>query len=135
MSRQRIVFRVALLLLLIHPATAWAGMPSQLLSDVARTLRLTESAEMRFQAISFFLATLLAAAFVVRWLWNFLVRDFPRLPRMTYGKSLAVVVLWGLLFLVVLTMIATTRETMTPGAWQKQGLLYQLTSESREKQP
>jgi len=68
------------------------------------------------------------SALVVRWLWNVLARDFPRLPRLTYGKALAVTGLWGLLFLVVLTMIAATRELMTPGAWQKTGLLYQVAA-------
>src|SRR5262249_15945744 len=36
------------------------------------------------------------------------------------------VVLWGLLFVVVLTMISGARELMTPGAWRKQGFTYKL---------
>jgi hypothetical protein len=110
----------------LFAAPALAGMPSPLPMDVAKVLRLTEPAEMRLETISFFSAALLISPLVVRGLWNSVARDFPRLPRITYGKSLALVLIWGLLFLVVLTMIAATRELMTPGTWQKQGLLYTL---------
>lgn len=105
---------------------ARAGMPTVVLTDVVKTYRLNESAEARLQVVSFFVVVLLAAPVVVRWLWNSLARDFPRLPRITYFKSLGVVTLWGLMFLVVLTMIAATREMMTPGSWEKQGLLYRV---------
>jgi hypothetical protein len=40
---------------------------------------------------------------------------------------LSLVILWGLLFVVVLTMISGARELMTPGAWRKQGWTYRLT--------
>jgi hypothetical protein len=89
-------------------------------------LILSESARMRYEAVSLFLVVLVLAVVTVRWLWNRLVSDFPKLPRMTFGRALGVVSLWGLLFLVVLTMIAATREMMTPGVWEKQGLLYRI---------
>ena len=117
---------VAIGCLVLSAAPAVAGMPSPLPMDVIKTLRLTEPAEMRLEAISFFAAVLLASPLLVRWLWNTVARDFQRMPRITYMKSLTLVAIWGLLFLVVLTMIAATRETMTPGVWQKQGLLYKL---------
>jgi hypothetical protein len=41
---------------------------------------------------------------------------------------LAVVLLWGLALAVVLTMIAGARELLTPGAWQKDGLLYKVAA-------
>lgn len=62
----------------------------------------------------------------MRWLWNYVARDFAGWPRLTYGKVLAGVVLWGLLFVLVLTMISGARELMTPGAWKKQGFTYKL---------
>lgn len=103
---------------LIEPAEALAGMPTPVLSEWARE---------RFMAISFFgVFVLLVSAGVVRGLWNWLARDFSRLPRLGYGKALAVVFLWGMLFAVVLTMIAGARELMTPGAWEKDGLLYKV---------
>ena len=96
---------------------ARAGMPSITLTDLAR---------MRFQTISFFLLGVLACAWAVQRLWNSLGRDFPRLPRLSFGKALGVVTLWGLLFVLVLTMISGARELMTPGAWEKDGYTYQL---------
>ncbi len=66
------------------------------------------------EAISFFLAALLVSAFAVRWLWNRLAKDFAWLPRLSVGTSLAVVAVWGLLFLVVLTMIAATSRGDDP---------------------
>ena len=45
---------------------------------------------------------------------------------MSYLRALSLTVLWGLLFVVVLTMISGARELMTPGAWQKDGWTYQL---------
>src|SRR5690242_17726557 len=106
--------------LLCHPAVAWAGMP---------TIHLTDLARMRVQGISFFLAVFLLSAAFVRLLWNRLARDFTSLPRLTYGKAVGVVVLWGLLFVLVLTMVSGARELMTPGAWEKRGLTYRLVED------
>jgi hypothetical protein len=94
---------------------------------------LTDFAQARYEALSFFLIVLLASVAVVQWLWNSLSRDFSKWPRMSYSRSLAAVALWGTLVLVVLTMIACTREIMTPGTWQKQGLLYQVPDTSEKK--
>jgi hypothetical protein len=119
------------LLLLVLPAPA--GMPSPLPTEpeyvVRKVLRLDDTPLKRLQAISFFLLVSVLAAAVVRWLWNYLRRDFPKLPRLSFGKALAGVFLWGLLFVVVLTMISGARELMTPGAWKKQGFTYKLADE------
>ena len=106
---------VALLLVQGEASLAHAGMTAITLSDVAR---------MRLQTMSFFLLGLLGSAWFIQLLWNYLRRDFAVLPRISYGKAVGVVVLWGLLFLLVLTMISGARELMTPGAWEKQGLTY-----------
>jgi len=108
---------VTAVLALCTPSVALAGMPSVNLTDLAR---------MRVQTLSFFLASLLVSAWFVKLLWNYLQRDFLALPRLSYGKALGVVVLWGLLFVLVLTMISGARELMTPGAWERQGLTYRL---------
>jgi hypothetical protein len=105
-------------------------MPAPLPSNPEQVLRLNDSAGARLQTISFFLAGLLLCAAVVRWLWNYLQRDFPGLPRLSYGKALAGVLLWGLLFVIVLTMISGARELMTPGAWRKMGLTYRLAGDA-----
>jgi hypothetical protein len=105
-------------LMLIACPIAQAGMPTMVLTDLAR---------MRVQTISFFLLVFLASAWGMQRVWNFLRRDFARLPRLSYGRSLAFVSLWGLLFLLVLTMISGARELLTPGAWERQGATYRLT--------
>src|SRR3954469_10256110 len=66
-----------------------AGMPSFTVSDFW---------SMRLQSISFFLMILAVSALAVMGLWNHLRRDFTRLPRLTYLRSLSLVVLLGLLF-------------------------------------
>jgi hypothetical protein len=128
MSR-RIAFRTLLgLAAALLSKAAWAGMPDP--SKFVEVWRLTELGTRRLEAISFFILVLLLSTVAVRWLWNRFVRDFPKLPRLSFRQSFAVVVLWGLLFLVVLTMIAGTRELMTPGTWQKKGLLYSIPERS-----
>lgn len=97
--------------------TPLAGMPSFSLNDVAA---------LRIEAISFFLLVFLAATKAVQRLWNGLCSDFPRLPRLSFRRALGVVALWGVLFVLVLTMISGARELMTPGAWEKVGLTYRL---------
>ena len=105
------------LLLIAVSGNAHAGMPVITLSDVAA---------LRLSGISFFIALILLAAWCVRYLWNTLRRDFQKLPQLDYRRSLALVLLLGLCFNVVLLMISGTRELMTPGAWEKHGTTYQL---------
>ncbi|MFO0957350.1 MAG: hypothetical protein U0800_07760 [Isosphaeraceae bacterium] len=108
---------VAVVAWLLAPPAALAGMPSVTLSDVA---------QLRFEAISFFLAILLLSSWLIQRIWNALRRDFAALPRLSYGKAVGLVVLWGLLFGLVLTMISGARELLTPGAWTKVGYTYKL---------
>lgn len=104
---------------------AFAGMPAPYtLSDLAR---------LRIEAISFFLVILLTSAGLIRWLWNGLRRGAGRVPHLSYGKALGLVVLWGLLFSVVLAMISGARELMTPGAWERQGATYKLKPPEQRK--
>ncbi len=84
------------------------------------------TADARWQALSFFAACLLLSAWGVKGLWNVLRRDLTWLPAIGYPRALSFVVLWGLLFVIVLTMISGARELMTPGAWKKQGWTYKL---------
>jgi hypothetical protein len=127
----------AILIACVSLSEANAGMPAPLPTDwtVDNTPEWSQSSgtvgrggsgDARLQAISFFVASLLLCAWGVRWLWSTLSRDVPWLPELTYRRSLSLVVLWGLLFVVVLTMISGARELMTPGAWRKQGWTYKL---------
>ncbi len=117
---------LAVVIVLADTAPVFAGMPS---------FTLTDAASMRLQSISFFLVVFLASAFIIRWIWNALRSDFPKLPRLSYLKSLGLVGLWGFLFLLVLTMISGARELMTPGAWKKDGLTYTLGDEKTPESP
>ena len=99
---------------------AEAGMPS-----VRYTL--SEAAKMRVETLSFFLGAFFLSAYGIKWLWNCVAQDFTILPRITYGKALVLVTLWGLLFVLVLTMISGARELMTPGAWERDGVTSKLT--------
>jgi hypothetical protein len=109
---------LAVLAFTLRPAAAMAGMPTPVLTDWAAT---------RFETISFFAALFLVLAVVVWRLWNFLAHEFPVLPRLTFRRALAAVLLLSLLLAVVLTMIAGARELLTPGAWQKQGHTYHVS--------
>ena len=117
-----VVFCVA-----IQASTVHAGMPSPLPIEVPRVFQLSTPALERFQTISFFLFVFALCATAVMFLWNYLQRDFPRLPRLTLGRAAAGVFLWGLLFVIVLTMISGARELMTPRAWEQRGYTYQIT--------
>lgn len=125
----------ALTVAIFLPASALAGMGVMTFEDVGTYLALSQLTRERLQAISFFAVCLLLSAGLVRLVWNSLKKDFPRLPRLSYFKSLGLVFLWGLLFLLVLTVIAGARELMTPGAWEKKGLLYELKSSSPAREP
>lgn len=67
-----------------------------LLAGMPRTsVLLTDTATARLDVISFFLVVLVLSALAVRWLWNGLARDFPRLPRLGYRGAAGLVVVWG----------------------------------------
>lgn len=109
----------ALAALACLPGPALAGMPSA-------QVVLRKAAEAPLSALSFFLFGFLASALAVMLLWNYVARDWPALPRLTYLKALGLVGLWSLLFVLVLTMISGARELMTPGAWRADGAVYLL---------
>lgn len=114
-------FWIIALIVLVKAEAAFAGMPVVRLDDLAR---------MRIQSVSFFLFGFVVSAWLVRLCWNTLSSDFPKLPRLSFGRALGVVTLWGLLFVLVLTMISGARELMTPGAWEQQGWTYKLAEGS-----
>ncbi len=103
-----------------------AGMPSVLPDDLQTVFRLNEGAIARIQSISFFLVCLLAATLAVWQLWNSIAKDSNFLPRISFARACCMVVLWGSLFVIVLTMISGARELLTPGAWKKSGFTHTL---------
>lgn len=114
-------------------ASVMAGMPAPLPTPYTKDAyphadALDPWVDERLQALSFFVAALLVCAAGVKWLWNLARHDWPALPALTYRRSLAFTLLWGLAAVVILTMISGARELMTPGAWRKQGWTYKLDS-------
>ena len=103
------------LLLLAQPSRA--GMTVYQLTDVAK---------LRLEDISFFGFLFILACLGIRILWNSLARDFPRLPRLSFLRSVGLTALLGLGSLLVLIMISGARELLTPGAWQRQASHYRL---------
>jgi hypothetical protein len=119
--RRRLRVAVIAIFVMLGPAKfALAGMPTVLLNDLVR---------MRLQAISFFLLCFLLSSWGVQRIWNAARHDFPRLPRLSFARANGLVALWGLLFVLVLTMISGARELMTPGAWKKEGITYKLADD------
>ena len=104
-----------LVLILLWASPARAGMTVYDLTDVAR---------LRLEDISFFGFLLLLAALGIRFLWNFLARDFPRWPQLSFLKALSLTALLSLAMLLILVMISGARELLTPGAWYRQASHY-----------
>jgi hypothetical protein len=129
----RLLATIAGLLLAAMPRQARAGMPRILAEDIPRYLSLTEMSRSRIEAISFFVFVSVLCGAAIHFGWNSLQKDFPRLPRLSFVKSMGLLALWGLLFVLVLTMISGARELMTPGAWESNGSTYQLRTETEGK--
>ena len=103
--------------------TAQAGMSS---------IVLTEYGVERFTGLSTALFFgLVVSTLLVRFFWGLLVQE-TEWPKPTLAKSFAATFLGGLLFFLVLVMIAGSRELLTPGAWEPDGILYKLAPNSDE---
>lgn len=98
-------------------ATAQAGMTSFVLTDIAKA---------RLDVLSFFVLVYFLLAWAVKGLWNHLAKGFPKLPRISYGRAFSLLLIAGLFMYVILTMISGARELLTPGAWTKTGIHYEL---------
>jgi len=108
----------AAVVMLCATDAAWAGMPSM--------LTLTKIGQFRFEAMSFFIFVFLLVSLFFQKLWNYLRNDFPKLPMLSYRRSLGFVLAWALVFNIVLAMVSGARELMTPGAWETSGSTYKL---------
>lgn len=102
---------------------AHAGMTVYGLNDVYR---------LRLQDISFFVVLLLGCALVLKLLWNHAFKGFASVPKVKFLQALAAALLFGLLMLLILTMISGIREVLTPGAWRRQGSSYRLNDPAQE---
>ncbi|NOS69811.1 MAG: hypothetical protein HOP33_07765 [Verrucomicrobia bacterium] len=125
MQISRVVGKVVLIftLLVVSLLPAHAGMTVYGLNDIYR---------LRLQEISFFLVLLLACALVLKLLWNYVFKGFDSVPRLKFLQALCAALLFGLVMLLILTMISGIREVLTPGAWRRQGTSYRLNDPSQE---
>jgi hypothetical protein len=95
---------------------------------------LTDVARLRLEDISFFGFLLLVATLGIRFLWNYLAKDFVRLPRLSFPKALSLTALLSLLMLLILVMISGAREILTPGAWSRQASHYRLNDVGNDEE-
>lgn len=114
---------IPILVFLMIALPAHAGMPTYGLRDIYR---------LRLEEISFFIVLLLFCSFLFQLLWNYAVKGFSFLPQLKFLQSLCLSVVFGLLTLLILTMISGVREVLTPGAWRHQGTSYRLNDPSQE---
>lgn len=115
---------VAVLSAWFFPGEVFAGMPMVTLTDLA---------SFRLETISFFLWVYVLTSLVIWKLWNYLRKDFVKLPLLTFKKALGLVLLWGLAFDLLLVMIAGTRELMTPEAWERAGVIHKLAPDAAQQ--
>ncbi len=109
--------------LILSAFSAQAGMTVYGLRDVVR---------LRLEEISFFIVLLIVCTFAFQLLWNFAFKGFRAIPRLKFRQALCLALLFGLMMLLILTMISGIREVLTPGAWRKQGTSYRLNDPSQE---
>lgn len=102
---------------------AQAGMTVYGLNDLYR---------LRLQEISFFLVLLFGCALILKLLWNHAFKGFSSIPRLSYGQAFCGALMFGMLMLLILTMISGIREVLTPGAWRRQGTSYRLNDPAQE---
>ena len=124
MKRTLLLLLVAVLSVWFSPGAVFAGMPMITLSDLAN---------FRLATLSLFLWIYVLTSFVIWKLWNYLRKDFVKLPQLTFKKALGLVLLWGLAFDLLLVMIAGTRELMTPEAWERAGVIHKIAPDAAQQ--
>jgi hypothetical protein len=108
---------VMFLVLLFSSSTVYAGMPMVTLSRYG--------AERLIGISTAIFIIMVIAAIPVMFCWNALVGDSSRFKRLNYLKSLGVVFLGGCFFVLILSMVAGSRELFSPGAWVPNGIVSQ----------
>lgn len=104
-----------------------AGMSSVVLTEYGRERLIGLSTALFFG--------LVVSTALIYFFWGLLVSG-TEWTKPTVMKSLATTFLGGLLFFIVLVMIAGSRELFSPGAWVPDGILYKLsTAQPAEHEP
>lgn len=87
---------------------------------------------LRVEEISFLVVLLLVCSLILKLVWNYAFKGFTVVPRIRYFQALALSILFGLVMLLILTMISGIREVLTPGAWRHQGTSYKLNAPAQD---
>ena len=106
------------------PEDVFAGMSTVTLSEFGRDRLIGISTVLFF--------VIIVVATTLTYCWNRLVAE-TTLPRLTHPKAIGFAFLTGLLFFLVLVMIAGSRELLSPGAWKPKGIVYELNDKPRPK--
>jgi hypothetical protein len=122
MTTKKLIVATIVFLFAGFPSVAQAGMSTVTLSEFG-TNRLIGISTVLFLLI-------VVVATVLTRCWNSLIKD-TNLPRLTHPKAIGFGFLGGLLFFLVLVMIAGSRELLSPGAWRPIGILYELNDKPK----
>src|SRR6185503_8361956 len=87
---------------------------------------------LRLEEISFFIVLLFVCSFGLKLVWNYAFKGFNFVPRLKFVQAFCVSLLFGVLMLLILTMISGIREVLTPDAWRHQGTSYRLNDPAQE---
>ena len=117
MKRQLSGVALVGVIVLTDSRLAHAGMPMATLSDIA---------QMRLEAISFFLGCFLVSSALVWKIWNAARNDFPRLPYLTYWRATGLVALLGPALSVGLDDDLRGTRAHDSRRLRKQGFTYKL---------
>lgn len=93
---------------------------------------LNDVVRLRLEDVSFFAFLLLLCSLGVKLVWNYVAKEMPALPRISFLRSLCLTGVLSLMMLLVLSMISGARELLTPGVWRRQGSAYRLNDPSTE---
>src|SRR6185503_14225828 len=69
---------------------------------------------LRLEEISFFIVLLFVCSFGLKLVWNYAFKGFNFVPRLKFVQAFCVSLLFGVLMLLILTMISGIREVLTP---------------------
>ena len=101
--------------------TLGAGMlvPSPVFAAISSPrLIVTDFGKNRLGEISFFVLCFLIFTAGFCWVWNGFHKEFPQLPRFNYRDSLGVMFLWGTALTMVISLVSSFRQSLTPAAME-----------------
>ena len=91
--------------------------PSPVFAAIASPrLIVTDFGKNRLGEVSFFVFCFLIFTAGFCWIWNGFHKDFPQWPRFSFRGSLCVMFLWGTALTMVMSLVSSVRQSLTPAA-------------------